>query len=96
MTRFEVDTDEVGRAAAAARSSAAVINTEVANMFRHLTALQSAWRGGASTAFSALATEWRGTQQQVESSLQQISTALSSSAQHYSEVETTTTRLFSR
>lgn len=96
MTRFEVDTDEVGRAAAAARSSATVINTEVANMFRHLTALQSAWRGGASTAFSALATEWRGTQQQVEASLQQISTALSSTAQQYSETETSTTRLFSR
>lgn len=94
MSRFEVDTEEVARAASAAGRSATAINAEVANMFRILSTLQSAWRGSASTAFAALAQEWRGTQQQVEANLQRISEALASSAQHYSDVEHSTTHLF--
>lgn len=96
MSRFEVDTEEVARAASAANRSAVAINTEVANMFRILTTLQSAWRGSASTAFAELAQEWRGTQQQVEANLQRIGDALATSAQQYSEAEQATTSLFSR
>lgn len=94
MSRFEVDTEEVARAASAADRTATAINTEVATMFRILTTLESNWRGSASTAFAALAQEWRGTQQQVEANLQRISEALASSAQHYADTEHSTTHLF--
>jgi len=96
MPRFEVDSAEVAQAGAAARASAAVINTEVTNMMRHLTSLQASWRGGASAAFSGLITEWRATQQHVETSLENISMALDSSARQYADVESANLRLFSR
>lgn len=96
MPRFEVDSAEVAQAAAAARSSATIINTEVTNMMRHLTSLQASWRGGASSAFTGLITEWRATQQQVETSLENISAALDSSARQYADVEAANLRLFSR
>lgn len=96
MSQFEVDTEEVARASVAASRSATAINTEVANMFTILTALQNAWRGSASAAFADLAQRWRVTQQQVESDLQDISTALGASAQQYSDVESATTSMFSR
>lgn len=96
MTRFEVDSGEVAQAGASARVSATTINTEVTNMMRHLTNLQSSWKGGASAAFASLIVEWRATQQQVESSLEQISQALDASARHYADVEDQATRMFAR
>ncbi|UFU07224.1 WXG100 family type VII secretion target [Ruania halotolerans] len=96
MARFEVDSAEVARAGANARNSAVVIQTEVTNMMRHLTALQSSWRGGASTAFTGLLTDWRATQQQVESSLEQISMALDAGAREYEGAESNTMRMFAR
>ncbi|TDE94191.1 WXG100 family type VII secretion target [Occultella glacieicola] len=96
MTRFEVDAAEVARAGAAARNSATIINTEVTNMMRHLTALQSSWRGGASSAFGALIVQWRATQQQVEANLEQISFALDASARQYEDTEFNATRMFAR
>ncbi|HIZ37310.1 MAG TPA: WXG100 family type VII secretion target [Candidatus Ruania gallistercoris] len=96
MPRFEVDSAEVARAGASARASATIINTEVTNMMRHLTALQSSWRGGASAAFGALITDWRATQRQVEASLDNISHALDASARQYADVETSNLRMFSR
>lgn len=95
MTRFEVDSAEVARAGAAARSSAAIINTEVTNMMRHLTSLESSWRGGASAAFASLITDWRVTQRQVETSLDNISHALDASARQYADVEAANLRMFS-
>ncbi|MBK5249279.1 MAG: WXG100 family type VII secretion target [Actinomycetales bacterium] len=96
MTRFEVDSAEVAKAGANARSSATVINTEVTNMMRYLTNLQGSWKGGASTAFGSLIVDWRATQQQVEASLEQISLALDASARHYADVESQATRMFAR
>ncbi len=96
MSRFEVDTEEVSKAGTAASKSAAAINTEVANMFKILLALQEAWRGSASNAFTELSAQWRITQQQVEDNLQQISNALASSARQYGDVEQSTTTMFNR
>lgn len=94
--KFEVDSAEVARAAGSARVSAAAIRTEVTNMMRHLTDLQAHWRGGASAAFSATATDWRATQAQVEASLDQISMALDSGARTYEDAENLTMRQFIR
>lgn len=96
MSRFEVDSAEVARAAGSARTSAAAISTEVANMMRYLTNLQTSWKGGASSAFTGVLMDWRATQQQVETSLEGISAALDSSARQYADVEAQTTRMFAR
>src|SRR5699024_9592911 len=96
MPRFEVDSAEVAQAGAAASASAAVINTEVTNMMRHLTSLQASWRGGASAAFSGLINEWRATQQHVETSLGDISMGVDSSARQYADGQWASLRLCSR
>ncbi|WP_159621222.1 WXG100 family type VII secretion target [Ruania rhizosphaerae] len=96
MAQFQVDSAEVARAGASARVSAAAIRTEVTNMMRHLTSLQSSWHGSAAASFSALITDWRATQQQVEASLEQISLALDTGAREYEAAETANTRLFAR
>src|SRR5699024_12564162 len=96
MPRFEVDSAEVAQAGAAARASAAVINTEVTNMMRHLTSLQASSRGGASAAFSGLITELPATQLLVAISMQLISMALDSGARLYAAVQTAHLSLFIR
>lgn len=94
--KFEVDSAEVARAAGSARVSASAIRAEVSNMMRYLTDLQAHWRGGASTAFAATASDWRTTQAQVEASLDQISLALDAGARTYEDAENLTMRQFIR
>ena len=92
--RFEVDSALVAQAAGAVRASGAALHTEVAAMLRHLTELQSCWRGGAAASFEGLLAEWRATQVHVESSLDRISVALDSAARQYADAELAATRLF--
>lgn len=94
--RYEVDSAQVAQASAAAGRSVAAVRTEVAALVRHLTDLQSGWRGGAASAFSAVLADWTGTQRQVEASLDQITAALAAAAQHYSDAEQQASRLFLR
>ena len=96
MTRYEVDSTQVANASAAASGSVAVIRTEVAALMRHLTELQTGWRGTAAVAFGAVLTDWAATQQRVEASLDQITASLGSAAQHYAEAEQQASRLFMR
>lgn len=96
MSRYEVDSDKVAQAGAAVRGTASTISAEVAAMMRHLTELQSCWRGGAASAFDALMTDWRATQQQVENALGQVTAALGSAATHYADAELQASRLFQR
>ena len=56
--------------------------------------LQNSWRGQASTSFQGVVADWRGTQDRVRQSLQDIGTALSSAGQQYSEVEQRAARMF--
>lgn len=94
--RYEVDSEQVARASAAAGSSVAAIRAEVGALLRHLTDLQSGWRGGAATAFTAVLADWTATQHRVEESLDQITAALGTAAQQYDAAEQQATRLFWR
>ncbi|HLV04688.1 WXG100 family type VII secretion target [uncultured Georgenia sp.] len=94
MTRFEVDSAEVGSAAARARHSAGVIHTEVAGMMAQLLDLQQTWSGAAAESFAAVAQEWRATQQVVEQSLAQITEALDLAARTYADAESSAHGLF--
>ena len=94
--RYEVDSDQVAQASAAAGRSVAAVRTEVAALLRHLTDLQAVWRGSAATAFGGVLAEWSGTQQRVEASLDQITAALGAAASTYAEAEQNASRLFVR
>jgi 6 kDa early secretory antigenic target len=94
--RYEVDSAQVAQASTAAGRSVATIRTEVSAMMRHLTDLQAGWRGGAASAFGAVLADWSSTQRQVEASLDQITAALGTAAQHYADAEQQASRLFLR
>jgi WXG100 family type VII secretion target len=94
--RYEVDSDQVAQASAAAGRSVAAVRTEVAALLRHLTDLQGGWRGTAATAFGGVLAEWSATQQRVEASLDQITAALGAAASTYAEAEQNASRLFVR
>lgn len=94
--RYEVDSDQVAQASAAAGRSVAAVRTEVAALLRHLTDLQSGWRGSAATAFGGVLADWSATQQRVEASLDQITAALGAAASTYAEAEQNASRLFVR
>lgn len=96
MSRYEVDSVQVARASTAAGASVGAIRTEVATLMRHLTDLQAGWRGSAATAFGGVVSDWAATQQRVEASLDQITSALAQAAQHYADAEQQASRLFSR
>lgn len=96
MSRYEVDSAQVAQASAAAGASVATIRSEVGALMRHLTELQAGWRGGAATAFGTVLADWTVTQQRVEASLDQITAALGSAAQHYADAEQQAARLFLR
>jgi WXG100 family type VII secretion target len=96
MSRYEVDSAQVAQASAAARASTAAIRAEVGAMMRHLTDLQSGWRGGAATAFGAVLADWAVTQARVEESLDQITAALGAAAASYADAEQQVSRMFGR
>lgn len=96
MSRFQVDSTEVARAAALTRASTAGIREEVGAMMAHLAALQSGWTGTAAAAFAGCAEQWRATQAQVESSLEQITQALDTASRTYAEAESSAQSLFLR
>lgn len=96
MARFEVDSAEILRASGNARSSAAAIRNEVSAMMGHLATLQDSWRGGASSAFTAVLAEWRATQQQVEASLDSLALCLDAGSRQYEDAEASALRMFSR
>ena len=96
MSRYEVDSAQVAQASAAAGTSVSAIRSEVGALMRHLTELQSSWRGGAASAFGTVVADWSATQQRVETSLDQITHALASAAQTYADAEQQASRLFVR
>ncbi len=96
MARFEVDSAEILRASGNAKTSAAAIRGEVGAMMGHLATLHDSWRGGASSAFTAVLAEWRATQQQVEQSLESIALCLDAGSREYEDAETSALRMFSR
>lgn len=95
MTRFEVDSAQVAAASTAVQASAQQIGSEVDRMMRHLLELQGSWKGQAATSFQHVVGEWRGTQERVRTSLEEIQRALAVAGRQYDEVESAAARMFS-
>ena len=96
MSRFEVDSARVSQASGAVQASAGAITAEVDRMMRNLLDLQSSWKGQAASGFQGVVSEWRGTQERVRQSLEDIQRALAAAGQQYADVEAANTRMFAR
>ncbi|AII74935.1 WXG100 family type VII secretion target [Bifidobacterium coryneforme] len=94
MSQFQVDSEEMQSAAGAVSSSIGSIRDAVSGMYTNLGNLQNVWRGGAATQFSAVAEQWRASQQQMEESLEGIQSALTQASSLYADTEDQATRLF--
>lgn len=91
---FHVDTDRIHAASGDIASISSEIESLVATMLSRLTALQDAWTGSAATRFQGVVHEWRGTQQQVKTSLDSIGLALGQAGTHYADAEAANERMF--
>lgn len=96
MTRYQVDSEAVLSATGAARASIDRIQAEVSGLHGQLVSLQGSWSGQAASAFQAVVTEWKATQQRVEENSLAINQALTLAAQQYAEIEASNARLFQR
>lgn len=94
MSRFEVDSEAMGVAAAGVQGSVSAMTAETERMLRNLEALQASWRGQAANSFTGLTAEWRATAQHVHTTLQAIQTALTQAGRQYADVEAATVRMF--
>lgn len=94
MARFVVDSDVIASKTAEARASMDRISTEVTGMTSSLQDLQSSWTGAASLNFQEVLTHWRSTQKQVEESIAEINTALTSAGTNYADTEASNASLF--
>lgn len=96
MSRFQVDSAQVASVSSAVQGSITSITSEVERMMRLLVDLQGSWQGQAATSFQGVVTDWRGTQERVRASLEDINRALSTAGQSYAEVEAGAVRMFGR
>lgn len=94
MPVFSVDTQAVYDTATRVRARVETIQAEVDAMAGDISALESAWTGGASAAMSACAADWQLTQLQVQTSLSSISAALDQAALSYDDAESANTTRF--
>lgn len=94
MSRFEVDSARVAQASTKVGLSVEQIRAEVQGMNHHLSDLQNSWQGSAAATFAGLMTDWSMTQNQVEASLDAITTALQQASQTYAEAEQQAANLF--
>ena len=94
MSIISVDTELLQLKSASVKGTVDRISSDVHAMTRGLEELQATWKGSAATNFQALVVEWALTQSKVEASLASITTALSSAATSYSEVEQGNTQRF--
>jgi early secretory antigenic target protein ESAT-6 len=94
MTRYQVDSDAVASATAAAHGYLGRIESEVGGLYALLVDLQNAWSGPAAAAFPSVLTEWRATQQRVAEGIAVVNQGLAAAGQQYAEVEVANARLF--
>lgn len=93
--QFTVDTERIAVASGDIARLSADIEAQVGVMMHRLTALQDAWTGTASAQFQGVVGQWRGTQEQVRSSLDSIGQVLGAAGVQYAEAEARATRMFS-
>ena len=96
MPQYQVDSEQIQSSSAAVNASIQSIRQAVQGMYGNLNNLQSVWRGGAATLFTAVAEQWRAAQQQMEQSLESIQRALMQASTLYSETEMQASRLFAQ
>lgn len=96
MTRYQVDSEAVLAATAAAKGTIGRIQGEVGALHGQLTGLQGSWSGPAATAFQGAVTEWRGLERRVEEVLAAMGAALGQAGEQYAEIEAANARLFTR
>jgi WXG100 family type VII secretion target len=94
MTRYQVDSEAVLAATAAARGSIGRIEAEVGGLHGQLTNLQGSWTGTAASAFQEVVGEWRSLEQRVGEVLAAMSHALGQAGQQYADIEESNARLF--
>ncbi len=94
MSRYEVDSARVAQASTKVGMSVESIRAEVQGMNQHLADLQNSWQGSAAATFAGLMTDWSMTQNQVEASLDAITTALQQASHTYAEAEQQAANLF--
>ena len=92
--QFTVDTERIAAASGDIARLSADIEGQVGIMMHRLTALQEAWTGSASMQFQGVVAQWRGTQQQVRTSLDSIGQVLGAAGVQYAEAEAQATRMF--
>ena len=92
--QFTVDTERIAGAAGDSARSSAEIEGQVATMMARLNGLQDAWTGSASAQFQGVVSQWRGTQQQVRTSLDSIGQVLGAAGTQYADAEAAATRMF--
>ena len=93
--QFQVDTERIAAAAGDVARISADLEAQVATMMARLTSLQDAWTGSASIQFQGVVAQWRGTQQQVRTSLDSIGQVLGAAGSQYAEAEAQAVRMFS-
>ena len=96
MPQYQVDSEQIQSSSAAVNASIQSIRQAVQGMYGNLKNLQSVWRDGAATQFTAVAEQWRAAQQQMEQSLESIQRALMQASTLYSETEMQASRLFAQ
>ena len=96
MTQYQVDSDAVSTAVGATKGSIGRIQAEVSGLHGQLTSLESSWTGPAATAFQAVVTDWKSTEQRVSDALVALNTALNLAATQYADIETQNARMFAR
>jgi WXG100 family type VII secretion target len=84
---FAVDTARIAEASGDIQRISAQIESDVRAMMARLHGLQDCWRGGAAGNFTAVTEQWSATQEQVRTTLQQISVALKTAGEDYDLVE---------
>lgn len=96
MTQFHVDSDALLGTTSTLRGTVDQMQSLMATLQGQLQHLSQAWTGGAALAFNDLVSEWQATQRLVESHLEEITVALASAHDHYSDVEASNLALFNR
>ncbi len=94
MTRYQVDSEAVMAATAAAKGTIGRIQGEVGALHGQLTNLQGSWSGPAASAFQGAVMEWKSLEQRVEEVLGAMGSALGHAGRQYAEIEAANTRLF--
>ena len=94
MSKFDVDSVRIAEGSAKVAATATALRSEVATMKTNLASMGEAWHGSAATAFVGVMSQWHSAQLQMETSLDSITSLLSTAASTYAEAEAAASKLF--